>query len=122
MMPRSTKRIPARERVRDWYIVLESSDPRANEAGGGKLSLLRGDEQDAIAELVMWADIIALTGQVPRSMDWQAEPMCAIIRRQSPRSFRVRCDSFEVEGDNGMTEGYGWLRLREAPDDPEYQE
>lgn len=102
--------------VQDWYVSLQPRDPRADDrhSGTGHLTVLRGTEEDAIEMLEFYADMIRTTDHVPDGLDWRNRSMASVVRRWGKRTFLVRVDCFEIETDNGMTQGHGWLRAHPA--------
>jgi hypothetical protein len=105
----------------DWLITLQPKSVPGHpdeEGHGGTLEILSvfADEEDAILALEFWAETMADLGYVPNSaLDFQNLTPIDIRRRLGRKTFEVRCDSFEIEHDEGTTSGIGYLRAENRP-------
>ena len=107
----------------DWFITLhpKSIPGHPDEEGhGGTLEILSelADEEDAVTSLQVWASLLEELGYVPQTaLDFQNLTPIAVRRRVGKFTFEVRCDSFEIEHDEGETSGIGYLRAEARPRD-----
>lgn len=93
----------------DWEIVAVPN----GEGDTITLGVVKGEEREAIDELLAICESSERTGSLDNS--WEGGgPLTGGVVQTFTKSARIRLDTWERETENGWSQGYGWLRIRQV--------